>query len=319
MRGNRGDQAVGVVGVRSIPACAGEPRSAGWRGRTPRVYPRVCGGTGYLIAAWLTGAGLSPRVRGNRVIGALAREERRSIPACAGEPSWGWPPPAPAGVYPRVCGGTFPPASPACGWRGLSPRVRGNRQVAGTVNGNERSIPACAGEPKTGTRRHSRIEVYPRVCGGTISSYANPLHTRGLSPRVRGNRSRRRFTRRQPGSIPACAGEPFPPPLYPPATRVYPRVCGGTTHDDPLSVANPGLSPRVRGNRHHSGGKGGMPRSIPACAGEPMQRRERVGVAAVYPRVCGGTGARRCAFQAGLGLSPRVRGNPFGDSARCPR
>ena len=31
--------------LRSIPACAGEPRAAGSANAAQRVYPRVCGGT----------------------------------------------------------------------------------------------------------------------------------------------------------------------------------------------------------------------------------------------------------------------------------
>ena len=32
------------------------------------------------------------------------------------------------------------------------------------------------------------IEVYPRVCGGTIAAFAIGIAVMGLSPRVRGNR-----------------------------------------------------------------------------------------------------------------------------------
>ena len=52
---------------------------AGWR----QVYPRVCGGTAAAAAA---AEGLSPRVRGNPGYGRGEARERRSIPACAGEP-----------------------------------------------------------------------------------------------------------------------------------------------------------------------------------------------------------------------------------------
>ena len=72
--------------LRSIPACAGEPYA---RLRTldhVRVYPRVCGGAFSTAAStWLV-MGLSPRVRGSRVYAILPEKDRRSIPACAGEP-----------------------------------------------------------------------------------------------------------------------------------------------------------------------------------------------------------------------------------------
>ena len=122
--------------LRSIPACAGEPRSLevklqwGARGLSPRVrgnqhnhevlwairllavYPRVCGGT-------------VPHTN------PLCSMLQRSIPACAGEPlldtgignigrDW---------VYPRVCGGT-------------------SISLAIALPVLIRSIPACAGEPR---------------------------------------------------------------------------------------------------------------------------------------------------------------------------
>ena len=50
--------------------------------------------------------GLSPRVRGNLVGSRLVQDDRRSIPACAGEPVAGQMGMELDEVYPRVCGGT---------------------------------------------------------------------------------------------------------------------------------------------------------------------------------------------------------------------
>ena len=54
--------------------------------RSPRVYPRVCGGTLLTGAGVSYAEGLSPRVRGNPVRSKAAASAGRSIPACAGEP-----------------------------------------------------------------------------------------------------------------------------------------------------------------------------------------------------------------------------------------
>ena len=51
-----------------------------------------------------------------------------------------------------------------------------------------------------------------------------------------------------------------------------------------------GLSPRGRGNRTESGGRGGALGSIPAWAGEPETLIILTIVLTVYPRVGGGTG-----------------------------
>ena len=151
----------------SIPACAGEPSESASACRASRVYPRVCGGTALSGSTGRSLAGLSPRVRGNRLRRLLLLVRLGSIPACAGEPI----PPArctaAVRVYPRVCGGTA--RLPAGEGRpsGLSPRVRGNHHDTATAGDAVGSIPACAGEPVRLTLTNVRLRVYPRVCGGT--------------------------------------------------------------------------------------------------------------------------------------------------------
>ena len=70
---------------------------------------------------------------------------------------------------------------------------------------------------------------------------------------------------------------------------VYPRVCGGTSSIRRLILRYMGLSPRVRGNRPRSSQLAWASRSIPACAGEPAEKKVDCMVREVYPRVCGGT------------------------------
>ena len=70
----------------------------------------------------------------------------------------------------------------------------------------------------------------------------------GLSPRVRGNRSRRSGFYRHRRSIPACAGEPDSGLRRMTDSGVYPRVCGGTSACPRPPDDAHGLSPRVRGN-----------------------------------------------------------------------
>ena len=90
---------------RSIPACTGEPAESMTPGSNPWVYPRVYGGT-ELITDWSwSDCGLSPRVRGNLVLGGAV---------CSV-----------SGLSPRVRGNhRLAYISPLKG--GLSPRVRGN-------------------------------------------------------------------------------------------------------------------------------------------------------------------------------------------------
>ena len=139
-------------------------------------------------------------------------------------------------------------------------------------------------------------EVYPRVCGGTRAMHGVRLACVGLSPRVRGNRDGDSSFRELPGSIPACAGEPCWADPSTAQSEVYPRVCGGTSGHTTMNICQQGLSPRVRGNHACAKDRHPLVRSIPACAGEPTNRRRIGWLMKVYPRVCGGT-ASASAFQ----------------------
>ena len=174
-------------------------------------------------------------------------------------------------VYPRVCGGTLPLPRLPVGGRGLSPRVRGNPACRLPGYSGRGSIPACAGEPRRRPRRQFPTRVYPRVCGGTRLGTDRPERAGGLSPRVRGNPHGVVDYPVRQRSIPACAGEPPPPPFRRPPAEVYPRVCGGTPVRIRHRLPAPGLSPRVRGNRLPSPSWSSTVRSIPACAGEPCE------------------------------------------------
>ena len=212
-------------------------------------------------------------------------------------------------VYPRVCGGTpIDGGRPWDAW-GLSPRVRGNQVAGNSARAGAGSIPACAGEPCGIAHPLRDLAVYPRVCGGTSSVEIISDRFSGLSPRVRGNLSRKRSSISTSGSIPACAGEPRKGYQHPAAGRVYPRVCGGTCSASSRNGRNGGLSPRVRGNRTRAAAGAMAARSIPACAGEPFWELMQASSLAVYPRVCGGTSLRPFIRRRPAGLSPRVRGN----------
>ena len=153
-------------------------------------------------------SGLSPRVRGNQLFRSIFGRTGGSIPARAGEPHESPTSPDKRPVYPRACGGT-PCQSPG-------------------VQSRQGSIPARAGEPPPLGLWFSAGWVYPRACGGTASVVALSSMSRGLSPRVRGNRRRPVFLCVCRRSIPARAGEPQTGVQMTGAGRVYPRACGGT-------------------------------------------------------------------------------------------
>ena len=173
--------------------------------------------------------GLSPRVRGNRLPTFADRRYERSIPACAVEPLYPHHPARSCGVYPRVCGGTPDYRALVIRKTGLSPRVRGNPLPITELLIGGGSIPACAGEPFMGIATSSVWGVYPRVCGGTAEGKITAVISEGLSPRVRGNLYDAEMASMSERSIPACAGEPARGGGIVNLSKVYPRVCGGTS------------------------------------------------------------------------------------------
>ena len=232
MRGNRGGRGRVQAGRGSIPAYAGEPWQQSGNQQLASVYPRVCGGTRVGRVLRNLGAGLSPRMRGNRVAALIGVAALRSIPAYAGEPQRGCSRWYSRRVYPRVCGGTSGGVVIHSSTCGLSPRMRGNRGNAGGRRQRRRSIPAYAGEPCINPPDCCGWGVYPRVCGGTCRTSWRIASYRGLSPRMRGNPNRRLHGCGYRRSIPAYAGEPAPGKALAVGDQVYPRVCGGTSSMD---------------------------------------------------------------------------------------
>ncbi len=176
-----------ALNIGSIPACA-KPRHPTPRGRDLRSIP-ACARPPSTIAGASRRRSI-PRARGNRSVIIRRNPRRRSIPACAGEPSASWP--------------------LACSTRGLSPRARGNLLVGAKLLPIDRSIPACAGEPENAARVERDRGVYPRVRGGTAHETQKGTDRQGLSPRARGNPTKEGCRGLWRRSIPACAGEPRP-------------------------------------------------------------------------------------------------------------
>ena len=187
VRGNRQPPTSQTRRIGSIPACAGEPLPRFDSCCPPWVYPRVCGGTNSCADRSTAPMGLSPRVRGNQILGRCNSVVQRSIPACAGEPAARRKQGRETEVYPRVCGGTGGSTTPTRALAGLSPRVRGNPHRPRRTPRRPWSIPACAGEPWPQAPPMHRGTVYPRVCGGTPRRRPDRADGHGLSPRVRGN------------------------------------------------------------------------------------------------------------------------------------
>ena len=298
----------GAGRLRSIPASAGPATTFDLHIALGGVYPRVCGACVQLtigrrikegLSPHLRGLsettiqptwrdpGLSPRLRGMPTAGFHVHLCPRSIPASAG-PAPGCLDGGPcAGVYPRVCGACTPCRICDAALWGLSPRLRGLRDLP--YHGPEpngvypRVRGACA---LLAILSPPERWVYPHVCGACLpDSSLNP-----------------------PGSIPASAG-PARKGVFAIRTRaVHPRACGACHHQKHHTPATPGLSPRLRGLRPFSSRHGRRRRSIPASAGPAYGRFSCPSVPSVYPRVCGACCCSGGPQPHANGLSPRLRG-----------
>ena len=159
------------------------------------------------------------------------------------------------------------PASHCLHEGGLSPRVRGTRQLdadRGVIAG---IIPACAGNTRLARSRTLGSRDHPRVCGehgmpGTLrvegrgSSRVCGEHLAiprpsfplmGSSPRVRGTLERLDGVHDGLGIIPACAGNTRRAARATISSRDHPRVCGEHAALFMVCSTCMGSSPRVRG------------------------------------------------------------------------
>ena len=101
-------------------------------------------------------------------------------------------------------------------------------------------------------------------------------------------------------------------------SRAYPRSRGATEMPTPLPSAISGLSPLARGNLSRRNAQGFLPGPIPARAGQPHIRSNRLVHKRAYPRSRGATGADFGKPPLNSGLSPLARGNRIrgGDGTR---
>ena len=192
---------------------------------------------------------------------------------------------------------------------GLSPRARGNPLIKSFVDTGRGPIPASAGEPLLRFSHHFFLRAYPRERGGTDFENIFPFPQKGLSPRARGNRTRRGASLGGCGPIPASAGEPRPHPPRMGSPRAYPRERGGTRAVLMHPGRYSGLSPRARGNPAEAEKIQEYVRPIPASAGEPQDHSSKFLLHGAYPRERGGTRRVSWIHQIERGLSPRARGN----------
>ena len=193
-------------------------------------------------------------------------------------------------LHPR----TQPPtAATARPWRcaifdGHFCEILGGRQRPVNRLGDVGSIPAHAGEPRSGRSSTRLAEVYPRPRGGALFSYNSEFAVNGLSPPTRGSRKEKDGGGDMDRSIPAHAGEPRKIGRHETVRRVYPRPRGGAGLPVRDRFRLRGLSPPTRGSLRFEFAHSVLYGSIPAHAGEPSSVIRLATAHRVYPRPRGG-------------------------------
>ena len=132
------------------------------------------------------GRGSSPLARGTHAGVCLAAAVARFIPAGAGNTSSTGPSMSNFSVHPRWRG-----EHPCCGhsahrFGGSSPLARGTPVFNVVPAGNERCIPAGAGNTKSHHGPHRQPAVHPRWRGEHPESYSTTSYFCGSSPLARG-------------------------------------------------------------------------------------------------------------------------------------
>ena len=169
-----------------IPAPAGSACPSRRRRTRRWVYPRACGVCVARGLYYSTRQGLSPRLRGLPSDISDPLTFWRFIPAPAGSADGRRQDPRPSSVYPRACGVCSSVCSGKRHVRGLSPRLRGLRDVRLRDTAHHRFIPAPAGSAPAPCPRAGPGWVYPRACGVCLMKAGSRRLAAGLSPRLRG-------------------------------------------------------------------------------------------------------------------------------------
>ena len=170
--------------------------------------------------------GSSPLTRGTHQSIDEVRVNARFIPAYAGnssEPQRFW---QPVSVHPRLRGELAKKSIYCSSVPGSSPLTRGTRCDRHQRFNVCRFIPAYAGNSKQQKSEQNATTVHPRLRGELIAVPPFKQSRIGSSPLTRGTRTPVSTGSREPGFIPAYAGNSYANDLRSGIYSVHPRLRG---------------------------------------------------------------------------------------------
>ncbi len=284
-RRSRRSRRVGHPG--SSPRARGTEATPARRGQGHRFIPARAGNGLPFVVGASAASGSSPRARGTVSLGERHQDTRRFIPARAGNGGHLRRPSVHPPVHPRARGERRPCVFEHRSCNGSSPRARGTGGGPRSGAGQDRFIPARAGNGLRGDPSDRSVAVHPRARGErAIVALALSQHL-GSSPRARGTACNTLDFCGCPRFIPARAGNGVVPAFAMCLPSVHPRARG----ERPVSARRPsggtGSSPRARGTDRQWEGATAYGRFIPARAGNGRLRANHPGAIAVHPRARG--------------------------------
>ena len=252
--------------------------------------------------------GSSPLTRGTRESGRVCYLIARFIPAYAGNSrkSPFTVPPYP--VHPRLRGELYRLSKKRFSRHGSSPLTRGTRCDRHQRFNVCRFIPAYAGNSKQQKSEQNATTVHPRLRGELIAVPPFKQSRIGSSPLTRGTRTPVSTGSREPGFIPAYAGNSYANDLRSGIYSVHPRLRGELIGLARRLRRRTGSSPLTRGTpdliQHYEDHQ----RFIPAYAGNSQEQRKLPLERPVHPRLRGELFSCSVIDCMSAGSSPLTRG-----------
>ena len=188
MRGKLRHHVPDVERSRIIPAHAGQTFGLTVRTGYGTDHPRACGANAANGANAVSHFGSSPRMRGKLADRFGSVENRRIIPAHAGQTGSVSGHVNAEADHPRACGANPSPDNIQSVGDGSSPRMRGKLFHNCSVVCFVRIIPAHAGQTISSRWLFVALTDHPRACGANRPVPSLAEAEAGSSPRMRGKR-----------------------------------------------------------------------------------------------------------------------------------
>ncbi len=253
------------------------PARAGNTGRQPRPYqlatdhPRAGGEHQCRAVNTLWPIGSSPRGRGTQARMELFNEDRRIIPARAGNTCWRTTAPTGSSDHPRAGGEHRAPGGSVYSPIGSSPRGRGTQSRIGGDFLRRRIIPARAGNTKDREPAHMEATDHPRAGGEHQICAGHFDFPSGSSPRGRGTRTLLTLHLKHRRIIPARAGNTIATESATPRPTDHPRAGGEHGHAAAVRSFPDRIIPARAGNTSPSPGCGSAWADHPRAGGEHLR------------------------------------------------